>query len=222
MTMIKLRREHYRLALVLKSLFFPFTCHETINALVKKGYVIAPIPLMPHPPPGTRAYVSGRIARKGGCEVEVDDHRKIVACEGGSAETVVKTLKELISVAKEDLFVDIDGEIDYLELIATYVVTAGKSPIDTIARAFDDSAYLKRIRSELGINASVFQFTLNLKEYRPGSRDWLDIKVSPSLILPDHDYDVQLVYRGRNADSVFEFATTLSLVVEKLISIIES
>jgi len=215
---LEIRPQRYRLALVLRTLFFPFTYPDVAESLKKRGYIIPPLPPLPR---GPRIYIGGRIAMKDDCTVDIDDSRKLIACEGSSIQTTLNTFKELVVAAKEDFYVDLDKETDYLELLADIVVVTEKNPMESIERVFEENNYLKRANEILNIDSSIYTFGVAIKGGNPASKKWLDIRFEPRITMPTRGYDVHIVYRDSDISKVLEFASRVNLNIEELIKQME-
>jgi len=215
---LEIRPQRYRLSLVLRTLFFPFTYPDVAESLKKRGYIIPPLPPLPR---GPRIYIGGRIAMKDDCTVDIDDSRKLIASEGSSVQSTINTLKELMVTAKEDFYIDLDKETDYLELLADMVVVTEKNPIESIGKVFEENKYLKRVNEILNIDSSIFTFGVAIKGGNPASKNWLDIRLEPRITMPTRGYDVHIVYRDGDVSKVLEFASKVNLKIEELIKEME-
>lgn len=110
MIKMEIKPQKYRLAFVFHTLFFPFIYPELVESLKKRGYSIPP---PPRPPPtGSRVYVSGHIATKGTCFVDINADRKIIASEGSSIKDIIKSIEELIDIAKSDFWLNLEEDVE--------------------------------------------------------------------------------------------------------------
>lgn len=216
---IEIRPQRYRLALVLRTLFFPFTYPDVSEALKKRGYIVPPLPPLPR---GPRIYISGHIAKKDDCTVSMDDSRKLIASEGSSIESVIKTLRELMVIAKEDFYVDLAEEADYLELTADLVVVSEKNPMESIGKIFKESKFMRRINEILNLDSSIFTFGIAPKGGTPANKNWLDIRLEPRITMPTRGYDIRIVYRDSDVSKVLKFAGEVNLKIEELIKEMEA
>jgi len=176
---------------------------------------------MPLLPRGPRTYIGGHIAMKDNCTVDIDDGRKLIASEGSSIESTLNTFKELMVAAKEDFYVDLDKETDYVELVADIVVVTEKNPMESIGRAFEENKYVKRINEILNIDSSIFTFGVSPKGGNPASKNWSDIRLEPRITMPTRGYDVHVVYRDSNINNVLEFTSKVNSKIKELIKEME-
>lgn len=217
---MKVEPQKYRLSFVLSSVFFPLTEPDFSDLLKGKGYTLGRrVP--PFFPTGPRAYISGRIATKDDCVVQVDEDRKLVASEGRSAEKVIDVMKELMSTARRNFRVNFKKELSYLELIAYLIVTSEKNPLRSMAKFSKKHASLERFDGILGTNTSFYSIAIVPEGVPPNSPKWFDIRISPRPTKFSREYYVSVVFRDQEVEKVLDFTRQVNAKMMNLIKEIE-
>jgi hypothetical protein len=88
--------QKFRIALVLNSLFFPFTFPDFIESLRKREFAIPTFPQSI--PSGQKSYLGGYVAAKEDCVVELNPDKQLLAVEGFPGNNI-KIIRELMSIA---------------------------------------------------------------------------------------------------------------------------
>jgi hypothetical protein len=218
MEALKIEPQNYRLALVLQTVFFPFTYPDLFNSLRSRGFKIEG-PIIPVS--GPRSYLGGPIATKDGCTVDIDPDRKILANDGSNFEDVMKVHQELIAMAAEDFKVALDKETDYLEMIASVIVRSGKSPLKEIQDFFKGFKRMEKFSEILGKDVTFYSLRITPKETLPSGKHWLDITIEPRVTMPESVYFVNVVYRNEDRSDVLRFSSEINTWILKLIQSIE-
>lgn len=217
---MRVEPQRYRLSFVLSSVFFPFREPNFSDILKEKGYTLGrtvpPIFLS-----GERAYISGRIAIKDKCVVDVDANRRLVASEGRSSGKVIDVIEELMTIARRNFRVNFKKELDYLELIANLIVTSEKNPLRSMAKFSKERASLKGFDEILGVNTSFYGITIAPEGVSPNKPKWFDIRISPHVIAPSREYYVYVVFRDQEVERVLDFARQVDAKMMELIKEIE-
>jgi len=214
-----IKPQKYRLAFVFNTLYYPFTYPEIIESLKARKYAInagaPPEPFMN----GARNYVSGYIASKLGCFVEVNNDRKLMAVEGTSANNVVAIAEEIIDLSITDFRLSVPIDIDYSELVGAVVVTDSGNPMAAIKRfAGDQYSAFDEI---LGAESAGYSIRIVPKNDLPGDKSWFDISITPRLSTADREYYIEVVYRKENnVDDVLAFAAQIEAKVSAIIDTI--
>lgn len=212
--------QRYRLALVLKSLFFPLTYPEITTSLEELGYTIT-LPKQLPMAPGARAYVGGRIANKEGCFVDIDPNSKIVASEGIDIYKVIGAFEELQVMITNDFGVDLNNEIVFVELTADVSVIDGTNPLQSFQALFKDFAPLVDFSDILKREVSPFGLRLAPKDVPSTAIDWFEIRIEPRVTQPSKAYYVGVVYRKEDAGEVISFTRKLNETIGHLFKILE-
>jgi hypothetical protein len=210
---MEIKPQKYRVAAVFRTFFFPFTYPELIDSLKKRGYGVPP---SPRPvPTGPRVYVGGHIATKEGCTVDVNIDRKIIASEGNSIERVIKSIEELMDIAKKDFQLNLEEDIDYLELISDIIIESDTNPVENIERFMGDKYSV--FNEIMGIETSPYSIKIVPKGFPPASKKWFDITIGPRVTRPDREYYVSIIYRDANIDNVLTFIREVNSKILSLI-----
>ena len=214
-----LNLQSFRISLVLKSFFFPLTSAETFQSLRKRGFETgrSPAPV----PSGPRIYVSGILGRKGKSFIDVDNAQKIVAVQGETIEESVQTFREINEMIAQDFFVKLDEDIDYVELIAHFLIQTEKNPFEVIQNSSQMKSK-KRFEEIMGVDVAEYRFSIAPRGILPSSRDWFEVNVSPKLTMPEKAYWVEVVFRDTDRNKVIKFAETLNSTIASVISAIET
>lgn len=215
---MELKLQKFRISLVLNSFFFPLTSTEVFDSLKARGFEIGrpPAPF----PTGPRAYVSGLIARKHNAFIDIDNNRNLIGAQGESIEDTLQTFSEVMDLIREDFSVNLDKELDYVELIAHYLIKSDKNSFRIIQNSIE-SKFDERFQSILNVPTAQYRFSLVPKGVLPSNRKWFEISVSPRLTMPTKAYWVEVIFRDRTPQPVTDFATNLDSTLTNIINTIE-
>ncbi|MDI6810407.1 MAG: hypothetical protein QMD80_01785 [archaeon] len=211
---MEIKPQKYRLAVVFRTVFFPFTYPELIDSVKKRGYGVPP---SPRPiPSGPRIYAGGHIATKEGCTVEVKDERQLIASEGTQVEDVIKSFNDVMDISREDFHVDLERDVHYFELTSELIVKSDESPIENIERFMGDR--YKVFDEIMGNESSAYTIRIVPKGLIPSHKIWFDITIEPRVTMAEREYYVNIVYRDEKIDNVLTFARDVNSKILSLIS----
>lgn len=217
---MKVVPQKYSLSFRLTSVFFPLTEPDFSDLLKEKGYTIGrtvpPIFLS-----GQRAYLSGRIATKDDCVIDVDADRKLVVCEGRSPGKVADVIEELMSVTRRKFRVNFKKELQYVEAIVFVIVTSEKNPLRSVTKFFKEGVSLEGFDEVLGTNTSLFTIAIVPKDVPPNSEKWFDIRIAPHVTAFSREYYVSVVFRDNETKKVLDFTRQIDTTIMNLIKEIE-
>jgi len=210
--------QRFRISSVLNSFFFPLTSPEVFDALKVRGFEIGrpPIPF----PTGLRVYLSGTIARKGSVLIDVDDNRNLVGVSGESIENSLKAFSEVLSMLREDFFVNLDAELNYVELIAHYLIKTDNNPFEVLQNS-SEIRFKDKLQQILNTNVSEYRISIVPTGVLPLSRKWFEISISPKLTMPTKAYWVEVIFRDTTHNTVTAFASNLNSTISNIISTLE-
>lgn len=214
---MKIVPQKYRIAFVFKTLFYPFTYPEILNSLAARGYqiLVPPQPLQS----GARLYVSGPgIAIKAGCFIDVNEPKKIIACEGMAIDTIMVSAKDLVDLFQTDFKLDILRDVNYIELSGGIVVF-NDNPIDAI-RKFSGDQY-KAFDEILGAETAGGSIRIIPKNGVHVDKNWFDINITQRVPTIDNEYYIEIVFRKENdIGSILDFISHLddkiSAIIDKI------
>ncbi len=213
---MKIVPQKYRIAFVLNTLYYPFTYPEILKSLKSRGYAI----LASAPPKpflnGARNYVSGYIASKSGCFIELNDDRKIIAVEADSIDHIVSSAKDIIDLSMADFQLSMAEDMDYVELFSAAVVSDSGNPAEAIRR-FSGDQYSK-FDEIMGVESSGYSIRIVPRNSLPVNKDWFDISITPRFSTADREYYVEVVFRReKNIDDVLDFTAQLETKMSAII-----
>lgn len=217
---MKVEPQRYRLSFVLSSVFFPLTEPDFSDILKEKGYTLGRT-VPPLFPAGERAYITGRIAIKDNCVVDVDADRKLVASEGRSSKKVIDVMEELMSITRRNFRVNFKKELRYLELIANLIITSEKNPLRIMTKFSKERASLKGFDEILGTKTSFYGISIVPEGLLPNSPKWFDIRISPHVTAFSRKYYVSVVFRDKEVEKVLDFSRQVDTKMMKLVKEIE-
>jgi len=211
----------YHLALVLKSLHFPLTYPSINDSLKKRGYTLteSSLRLVPSVPLGARSYLSGRIATKEECYVDIDADRKFIATEGRNTKKVIETFNDLVNMSKEDFNVS-GEEFDYCELIASFSAPAIKNSMESIKKTLKNELYVQ-VSKILKSEVSPYTVTFAPSKGMPSDKIWFHIKIEPEVTMPKKAYDISVIYRHEDKNDVLSFTSEVESKILEIINLIE-
>jgi hypothetical protein len=209
--------QRVRISLVLDSVFFPLTAKEAFNSFSKREFVLGqPTSTLPT---GPRVYVNGNVARKGSGFVNIEQPRNLVGVQGDSIEECLKVFEEILDILKNDFDFSFEDDLNYVELIAQYLVPSESSPFKTI----QNSAILKpsqELEEILGLETSVYSYSISPKGLLPSSKKWFEITISPKLTMPEKAYWLEVVFRDFDIEPVTSFGANLNQTIGKILETI--
>jgi len=215
---MELKLQKFRIAVVLKSFFFPLTSPEIFEALKKREFEIGRLPIPP--PTGPRVYFSGTLARKGSTFIDVDDSRKLIGVFGESIEDTLNVFSEVLNMLEEDFFVNLDKELSYTELIAHYLIKSNNNPFRVLQNSIEVK-FKDAIEQVLNTGISTYRISIIPSDVLPSSYKWFEISISPKVTMPTKAYWVEIIFRDTAYDTVTTFAGNLNSIISNLINALE-
>ncbi len=221
--MVSLHPVKYRLALVLNTLFFPFTFPDVFEAFKGRDFTLGggspssrvPVAL------GAQLYISGTIASKDGVIVDIDHDRRIVGAEGDDSDKLLKIFDEVLNVVQKDFHVDLDKKLDYVELSAAFLAKTEGVASENIEQFFAKTRRLEELKKSLGFEPAIRQFTLSQRGKPAETKDYVEFNVAPRLTSSD-TYYIQAVFRHPHVPEVIGFTKTINEKVTFLIEAMEA
>jgi hypothetical protein len=211
---MKIVPQKYRVAFKFNTLYYPFTYPEILNSLASRKYAI----LAPPQPikSGARIYISGHIATKSGCFIELNEAKKIIACESTSVDSAVASVNDIVDLSKTDFKLNISEELDYCELSGA-VVVSDSNPIDIIKK-FSENQY--QVSDEiLGAETASGSIRIIPKNGVQTDRKWFDITIAQKIPSASKSYYVEFVFRNANDfKSVADFISKLDAMIFEIIN----
>ncbi len=217
--MLQAQPLRYRVALVLKTLFYPLTFPDALESLkARKFDVPGAIPSIPI---GLRSYARGPVATKDDVTVDLDPDRKIVATEGKSVENVLKVFEELTSLLHDDYSVDLDNDADYVEVAASLLIKTKGIAREKIEGLFAEVDKVEKLRSVLQFDPVIRSFTISQKDKPPESKEYVELSVNYRVTVKD-TYYIEAIYRDRSVAKTLSFAKSINSKALNLVGLIES
>ena len=217
--------QKYRIAFVFNTLYYPFTYPEILNSLMARGYTI----LVPPQPlqSGARFYISGQAAAmkspipaKPPCFIDLNEPKKIIACDGTDIDNIMAVVKDLVDLCIVDFKLDLDRDVNFVELSGS-VVVLHDNPIDAIKK-FSGTQY--DVFNEI-LNAESAGGSIRIvpKHGAQTDRKWFDIGISQKVPNGDNAYYIEIIFRdGNNLESVMNFISSLDETISSIIQKIGS
>lgn len=215
---MQLKLQKFRISLVLNSFFFPLTSTEVFDSLRAREFDIGhpPVPF----PTGPRVYVSGTVARKHDVIINIDNNRNLIGTQGVTIEETLNIFSEVMDMLREDFFVNMDEELDYVELIAHYLIESDSNPFEVIQNS-TELKFKEEFDEILKTETSQYRFSIVPKGVLPSSRKWFEINVYPKLTMPTKAYWVEVIHRDKTHGTVTTFASNLNSTISSIIKTIE-
>lgn len=217
-----IKPQKYRVALVLDTLYYPFTYPEILNSLRDRGYKIIAAPPQPDPLlSGARIYINGFVAAtKSGCLIQLNDSSQMIACEGTSADDVVSTTRDIVNLCIDVFRLDMPNDVKYSELTASTIVSECNDPLAT-TKNFCGDGYNK-FNEILENKTAGYSIRIIPKDGSPRDRQWFDISITPRFSAPEREYFVETVFRNaKDIDSVLAFTSKLDEKIGAIINRME-
>jgi hypothetical protein len=210
--------QKYRVAFKFNTLYYPFTYPEILNSLASRDYAI----LVPPQPikSGARIYISGHVATKSGCFIELNEAKKIVACESPDVDSAITSINDVIDLSKTDFKLNISEELDYCELYGAVVVSDGNPT--NIIKNFSGDKY-SAFDDILGADTASGSIRIIPKNGTQNDRKWFDITIAEKIPSADKSYYIEVVFRnGNDFESVANFISKLNETILAIINKIGS
>lgn len=216
-----IKPQKYRIAFVINTLYYPFTYPEILDSLAARGYTI----LVPPQPlqSGARIYISGQAAavkatipNKPPCFIELNESKKIIACESKDVGNIVAAVKDLVDLFIEDFKLNLPDDINFIELSGSAVVL-NDNPIDAIKK-FSGTQY--DIFDEImGEESAGGLIRIIPKNRTQTDRKWFDISIGQRVPSEGNAYFVEIIFRdGNNLESILDFISNLDGKISAMIT----
>jgi hypothetical protein len=215
--LMEVKPQTVRISMVLNSIFFPLTAKEAFDSFQTRQFDMGqPKGTLPS---GRRAYVSGTIARKGNVLVDVDNQRNLVGVQGDSIKECLEVFEEIIVILKDDFDVNLEDDLNYAELIVQYLIPTESNAFEALQKSVSFKS--NKLNGILGVETSIYSYSVVPKGVLPTSKKWFEISISPKLTIPTKAYWVEVVFRDINTKSVTAFTSKLNSTVYKILNVIE-
>jgi len=217
---MKVEPQRYRISFKLNSIFFPFTEPKFSDLLIENGFQLAKamVPVFPH---GQRSYLSGRVAMKYDCAIDVDSNRQLIASEGRSLDNTINAMKELLAITTKEFNIKLKKELIFIELIANLIVTSENNPLHVMDEFSSQHPILEEFNDIMGIKTSFLAIELVPKGINPNSTKWFHIKLTPHHTASKKEYYVEAIYREKEPEKVLNFAKKINSRVMNLLKVLE-
>ncbi len=213
---MKIVPQKYRVAFVFNTLYYPFTYPDILNSFAARKYAVTapPQPIKS----GARIYASGYVAMKSGCFIELNEAKKIIACESATVDSIIASFRDIVDVSKTDFKLDLSNDIDYCELSGA-LVTYDDNPEDVIKNFFGDRYHA--FDDILGIETASGSIRIIPKNGSQADRKWVDITIAQKIPSAEKSYYVEFVFRNGNdvesmVDSISNLNDTVSSIINKI------
>lgn len=213
--------QKYRIAFVFNTLYYPFTYPEILDSLVARGYtrLVPPQPLQS----GARMYISGQAAAvkatiptKPPCFIDLNEPKKIVACDGTDIDNIVASAKDIIDLSRSDFKLNLQSDINFIELSGSAIIL-NDNPIDAIKK-FSGAQY--GVFSEImGRESAGGSIHIIPKDGTQMEKEWFDIQISQKIPAGENSYYMEFAYRnGNNPDGVLHFISNLDEKISAIVN----
>lgn len=197
---------------------FPFEQSKLFRILPEQGYVVdSEVRQAFTARFGGGAEVSGLVANKGALSLTVDHTRPGLGIMGTVVADVVSEFERLEKLLHEHLLFDSRRNARFYEVDADVLVWTARSPIASMRKSLDQEHVLLDIMSKsLGHNLGLHGAIVTATDSLPGSEEWHEIHLRPSLRSPEHAFHGLLVFRRREWEPVHEVANRISTIFERI------
>lgn len=215
---MEIKIQSFRISLVLKSILFPLTSTEVFDSLRSRDFEIGrpPGPI----PTGPRVYVGGAIARKQGIMINLDQNRNIVGAQGESIEAALEIFNEILEMLREDFYVNLEEELNYVELIAHCMIKSENNPFLSIQNSVELN-HREEIETILDAQVSESRLSIAPLGILPSNPTYFEINLSPKITMPTKAYWCEVLFRNESHEAVVEFASNLTSTISRIINSIE-
>lgn len=213
--------QKYRIAFVFDTLYYPFTYPEIFDSLQARGFTILVPPQQLQN--GARIYISGQSAAAKGsdltkqpCFIEINESKKIIACEGRDISNIVAGVLDIVDISVSDFKLNLPSDINFIELFGSAIVFNDNS-MDAIKK-FSGTQY--NIFNEiLGAESAGGSIRIIPKNGNQTDRKWFDINIAQKVPSGDNAYYVEFIFRdGNNLESVLKFSSNLDETISSIIT----
>lgn len=211
---MKIVPQKYRVAFKFNTLYYPFTYPEILNSLASRKYAL----LIPPQPikSGARIYISGHVATKSGCFIELNEAKKIVAFESTAVDSAVTSFNDIVDLSKFDFKLNLSEELDYCELSGAVIVSNG-DPANIIKNFSEDQYHV--FDEILGFETACGLIRIIPKNGAQTDRKWFDITIAQKIPSVDKSYYVEFVFRnGNDFESIVNFISKLDIKICAIIN----
>jgi len=218
---LDLQNMNVRLSIRFNFVLFPFDVSELLEHLGQSGY----FPTVPLPPKfvgQVRLNYKGKIAQKGAIEVEINDDRGVIAVASTVPGLTIQGFNEVLQIVKDKLGVDLMGQADFYEMMASFEVKTGKNALETMVRFNEKNGGFAEIGKIIGQEVSGFTLRIVRKDAVPSSSEWMDMTIEPNIIKSSTSYKVLLVFRSKEKSKVDGFIQSFGENLSRIFETIEA
>lgn len=184
---------------------FPFEQWKLLDGLEEQGYVLTDTAGR-NPPLGGRTEATGVVARKGHLYLSLDSTRPGIGVGGRDVREAITEFERLEAHLLEVLRFDSRANARFYECDVQGLIWTDKSPISAVRERNNDNLLLKGISDALGHPLAHFGYRFGSRESDPGSVDWYELLIEPSIRSPQRGLFAVLVFRRANWEDVRDVA----------------
>lgn len=209
--------QRFELMVRWRDITFPFEQSRLLEVLPERGYVLAE-GVRESPPIGGRIEVSGLAARKGSLRLTLDPSRPGLGVGGNEIVDAVDEFERIEEVLRDDLRFDSREHARFFEVDSQVLVWSEQSPIETIRERVAEHSFADQVGKVLKHTVAPFGFRFVISGELPGSEEWHELLIEPSIRSPENSYFGMLVFRRRLWEPVRDVAIRVSEIFEQLAS----
>jgi hypothetical protein len=204
-----------------KTLFFPIDGRDLMEAVGMLGYEITAPPLPPGKA-GQRLTFSGNFARKNGVTLDTNINRGVLGITADSYALIIKSFNELTAIIQNKFNVDLEKGSRFFEIIAEMKFDSKNNPLESIANILKRNRSVSKISTILNQDVSIYTLQFVTKGKVPNQEDWLDITITPDILMPNRRYAISAIFRNKDKAVVERFGEHLMSNLLEIIKTIEA
>jgi len=198
-------------------IIFPFFTGELLETLTKTkmDYVVSPPPKTPPVPMGQSIDWSGRVAKKGNVFLDFDSISQLIGVEGNEPIESVNVFFEVLDIVKASLEPKLDDHAQFYELISSYSIETGESPLERLGK-INQSGLCEKVKEIIKEPVSTYGFHICTSTKKIEDADWFDIHIQPTTRRWNTTFDVMTVYRSKDKSKVDKFTKNYDDYIRKI------
>lgn len=216
----KLKTVSLRLSARMKHVILPINWMEYLNLLQKSGYLVGQVPTIPPTVDSSAAVVSGTIAKKLNCVIDVNAERQFIGVQESNAESLVECYNDVMSIL-HDLTASNPLHTWFTEFQGRFTTQLkAKNSFETMKAIGESFDFVKKWERVIGEPIQNSNIKVTSAGKNPDSPDYFEMTLQPYLIDPLKALEIVIIMRSAVADRVLMFAKEIETNISSMLAVL--
>jgi hypothetical protein len=213
----KIGTKSLRVSTRFNHVIFPLDMVAFANLLAANGYKLMEPPPPPEPTSIVRLAYAGPMASKEGVVVDGNNQAQFVGVTSSDPERLISSFDEVLRMLDSRDILGGPLKAWFTELQAHFEYWPPESPVQILGRIGSDCGVLRNLETILEKKCCFRELRVVPESIDPDSPDFFEIVMQPSPGRPSSSFEILIIFRNQNLDTVRDFARNIGKTVERLV-----